>query len=104
MSLEDQIRLHKELSQNIEELELQKKELGLAILQQMTEKTLSVPGYIVRRCQRLSIKLTIEEARLLNAVKMEETVDKDKIKDLYNNGESVQGVSEIEYIQISIRS
>jgi hypothetical protein len=101
MNLQDQVRLHKELSKKIEELELQKKALGVAILQQMIAKTLSFPGLVVRRCNRLSIKLTVEEARSLNAVKWEEIVDKDKIKALYNNGHSIEGVSEIEYIQIS---
>jgi hypothetical protein len=32
---------------------------------------------------RLSIKLSLKKARALNATKIEETVDKDKIKVLY---------------------
>lgn len=104
MNLQDQVRLHKELSKKIEELESLKKELSLAIMQQMTNKTLSLPGFIVRRYNRLCIKVTIEEARALNAVKLEETVDKDKIKALHNNGQPISGVSEIQYIQISSTS
>lgn len=102
MSLEDQIRLHKELSRKIEELEEQKKALGMTILQQMQgRKSLQLAGFLVRRFDRLSIKLSIEEARSLNAVKVEEAVDKDKIKALYHNGHPIKGVSEIQYIQIS---
>lgn len=100
-NLQDQVKLHKELSKKIEELESQKKKLADTIMQQMITKTVSFPGFIVRRCNRISIKLTVEEARSLNAVKWEESVDKDKIKVLYNNGQSILGVSEIHYIQIS---
>ncbi len=104
MDLEDQIKLHKELSKKIEEMEDQKRVLGLAIMQQMQSKTLRIPGFLVRCCSRLSIKLSIEEARSLNAIKLEELIDKDKIKALYNSGQSINGVSEIHYIQISEQS
>jgi hypothetical protein len=100
MTLQDQIRLHKELSKKIEEMEEQKRQLGIAILQQMQSKTLQVPGFFVRHCSRLSIKLTLEEARSFNAIKLEETVDKDKVKALYNGGNNIDGVSEIHYIQV----
>ena len=101
MNLEEQVKLHKELSLQIEALEEQKKVLGLSIMQAMTDKTLKVPGYLVRCFNRLSIKLSLEEARSLNAVKFEETVDKDKIKALCKDGQLINGVSEIKYIQVS---
>lgn len=101
MTLQNQVELHKALSKKIEELEAQKKELGLAIMKQMTSKTVTLPGFVVRHCSRLSIKLTIDEARSLNAVKLEEAVDKDKLKALHNNGHHINGISEIHYIQIS---
>ena len=104
MNLEDQIKLHKALSKKIEELEEEKRILGLAIMQQMQSKTLRIPGFVVRCCNRLSIKLSIEEARSLNAVKLEELVDKEKIKSIYNSGQSITGVSEIHYIQITEQS
>lgn len=56
--------------------------------------------FFVRYCNRLSIKLPLEAARALDAVKMEETVDKDKIKLLYKAGQQIEGVSEIEFVQI----
>ena len=100
MNLEDQIKLHKTLSLQIEEMEEQKKALGTTIMQAMNEKTLRIPGYIVRRLSRLNIKLSLEEARLLNAIKLEEMVDKDKIKALCKEGQIINGVSEIQYIQV----
>lgn len=49
----------------------------------MQGKALKLAGFHVRCCTRLSIKLTLEEARTLNAVKLEDTIDKEKIKVLY---------------------
>lgn len=101
LSLEEEIKLHKEISLKIEELEQKKKELGISIMQKMVSSVLQVPGYKVRRCHRLSIAVSIDKARMLNAVKIEEVVDKDKIKALYANGQAIEGVSEVNYIQIS---
>lgn len=101
MNLEEQIKLHKQISKQIEELEEKKRMLGLAIMQQMQNKILHIPGFIVRKFSRLLIKTSITEARSLNAIKMEEVVDKDKIKSLYNSGHPINGISETIYIQIS---
>jgi hypothetical protein len=67
----------------------------------MPEKTLKTADYLVRCYQRLNIKTSLEEARLFDATKMMETVDKDKIKQLHELGEAVPGISEIHYIQVS---
>jgi hypothetical protein len=99
-TLENQIRLHKEISKKIDELETQKRQLGIAIMQQMQSKTLQIPGFFVRHCSRFSIKTSLEEARSFNAVRLEEAIDKDKIKALYNCGHQINGVTEIHYIQI----
>ena len=101
MTLEEQIRAYAEIGKQINELDQQKKALGNAIMQQMEGKTVRVADYLVRRYSRLSIKLSIEEARVFDAVKIEETVDKEKIKALYQLGHPVQGVSETEYISVS---
>lgn len=101
MSLEDQIKLHKSLSIKIKELEEQKKTLGVSIMQAMQGKTLQLGGYLVKCYSRLSIKLSVEEARPYNAVKLEETVDKDKIKTLYKQGRVIKGVSESQFIIVS---
>ena len=103
MNLQDQIQQHKELSIRIEELEEQKKLLGQMIMQSMTGKLLQLGPYIVKRCSRLSITTPLEVARPLNAIKMEEVVDKDTIKALYNSGMPISGVKEVVYIQVSIK-
>ena len=66
----------------------------------MTTKTLYLGPYHVARCSRLSIKLTLEEARVLNILKIQETIDKDKVKLLHKSGKIIPGVSETHYIQI----
>lgn len=101
MDLEEQIRLHKELSKQINDLEEKKKVLGGQILQQMTTKILQVPGYVVKQYSRLSYSISVDEARQYGAVKLEETVDKAKLKTLHQEGQRIQGVNEINYIQIS---
>ena len=101
MNLEEQVKLYKDLCYKIEELEEQKKLLSLSIRQAMQGKALKLAGFQIRRCSRLSIQLTLEEARSLNAIKLEEVVDKDKIKALYKEGQAIKGVSEIEYIQVT---
>lgn len=100
MNLEEQIRLHKSLSQQIEELETRKRELGATILAEMNGKTLRIGPYTVRRISRLSIKMSLDQARTLNATRLTETLDKDKIKDLHASGHPIAGVHIIEYIQI----
>ncbi len=102
MHLKDQIRLHKEISQEIVKLEEQKKALSLSIMQTMTGKSLQLDGFLVKRFSRLSISTTIDQARPLDAIKLEEVVDKDKIKTLYKSGLSISGVKEVEYIQVSL--
>lgn len=70
-------------------------------MNQMITPVLQVPGYRVKRYHRLSIAVTVDNARILNAVKFEEVVDKDKIKALYNKGQPIEGVTEVNYIQVS---
>jgi hypothetical protein len=101
MDLEEQIRAFRALRDEIAGLEKRKKALGAAILQQMQEKTMYVAGYVVRRYQRISIKLSLEDARRFDAVKTEEVVDKDRIKSLYELGHSIPGVSELQWVQVS---
>lgn len=100
MTLEEQIRAYKELSNKIAELEGQKKELSAAILGQMTQKKVHIAGYTVTRYDRLSIKLSIEDARQFGATKMTEVLDRAKIKELYQSGQSLPGVSSWSGLQV----
>jgi len=101
MNLEEKIAAHKELGKKIDVLEEERKALSQAIMQEMHGKTMQVANFLVRKYSRLSIKIPLEKARILGAVKMEEVVDKEKIKSLYQLDKTMEGVSEIQYIQIS---
>jgi len=102
--LEEKLKVYKELRQSIEELEERKKCLADEILQLLPKetKTVHVGEYQVRRMARLSIRTSLESARTLGAVKMEESVDKEKLKELLKLGVDVPDVSEIQYIQVSL--
>lgn len=104
MNLEEQIQLHKEISLKIEELEEQKKSLSQSIMQAMQGKSMQFGHYLVKRFCRLSITTTVDQARILSAIKTEEVVDKEKIKMLYAAEKSIPGVKEVEYIQITLKS
>jgi hypothetical protein len=103
MNLEEQVRKHKELSLKIEELEEQKKALGKLIMEAMPDKYFHMEDYMVRKLSRFSITTSVEAARSLNATKMEEVVDKDKIKVLFKEGKEIPNVKEYQYIQILVK-
>ncbi len=100
MNLEEQVKEYEEIRIKLDELEERRKALSISIMQEMQNNTLHLSDYVVRRYSRLSIKLSLESARALDAIITQETVDKDKIKLLYQNGQSVDGVSEVSYIRV----
>lgn len=100
-NLHEQIRKHKEISLKIEELEEHKKALGQLIMQAMHGKALTIGNFLVKRHSRVCISIKVDEARHYDAVKMEEAVDKDKIKALFNSGVAIPGVKESTYIVVS---
>lgn len=106
MTLEEKVKAYKELGGQIEALEEQKKALAREILQLMPAdaKTVRIADYQVRRISRLSIKTSMETATLLGAVKTEEVIDREKIKELYAKGHQVPDVFEIQFIQVSQRA
>ena len=104
MPLEELLKLYKELAGKIAELEQQKKEISLAILEQMPEKTVTVGDYIVRRYDRLSFQVPLEIAREISATKMEEILDKTKLKQLYESGQKIPGISPFRFVQVSLKS
>jgi len=100
MDLEEQIKSYYEIGKKLDELQEQKKALSASIIEQMTDKSIKIGDYMVRRYRRLSIQLSIDEARSIDAVKMEEAIDRDKIKTLHQQGMPISGVSESYYIHI----
>ncbi len=103
MVLEEKIAAYKDLGKRIDELEQQKKVLVAEILQFIPKesKTIHVGGYCVKRVRRLSIRTSLETAKLFNAVKLEEVIDKNQLKKLYEQGQQVPDVTEYEFIQVS---
>ncbi len=104
MSLEDKVKSYRALAEQIDQLQEQKKSLSTEILQLLSPdiSTYSVASYKVRRMVKLTIKTPLEQARLLDAVKTEEVVDKDKIKKMVLQGLAIDGVSMSEFIQVSL--
>lgn len=101
MDLETQVRRHKEISLLVAELEKEKKALGALIMSQMKGKQDLVADFILRKIERYSFAVTLEEARKHDATKMEETLDKDKIKRLVNAGNKIEGVSQYQYVTVT---
>ena len=103
MNLEKKIAAYKDLGKRIEELERQKKVLVAEILQfiPIETKSIQIAGNCVKRVRRLSIRTSIESAKLFHAVKMQEVVDKEKIKRLYEQGQQIPDVTEFEFIQVT---
>jgi len=104
MALEEIIKAYRELGQQISELEAQRKALSAQILEQMPKntKTFRLEEYLVRRYSKLSIRTPLETAKSLGAVKLEEVVDKERIKQLYEEGLSIPKVSEIQWVQVTL--
>lgn len=102
MSIEQQVKEYKTLSAQIAELDARRKALGKEILQQMPAyaKCHYVDEWVVRRYSRVTIKTTLEEAKGLGLSKVEEVVDKDKIKELFERGQMIPNVSKTEYITV----
>ena len=92
--LEDKVRAYKDLSSQIAELEEKRKILGAEILQMLSKgtKTFYIAGYRVQRCERLSIKISLEDARMIGATKNEEVINKDEIKRLHQLGHALPNV------------
>lgn len=55
----------------------------------------------MRRCERLNISTDLNQARAWEATKMQEVADKDKLKQLYQDGHDIPGISKTCYIQVS---
>ncbi len=101
MSLEEKMIAYREICQKIHQLEEEKKTLSQSILKEMPTKKMVFPNYIARIYKRLSIHIPMEQARMLDATKMIEQVDKDKIKEIHNSGVVLEGVKEISYLVVS---
>ena len=80
MDLAEKIATYKQLIQQIEMLEEEKRKISQEIISEMPDKKFETAEWKATRYERLSIRPALELARLLDATKMEEQVDKEKIK------------------------
>ena len=103
MTLEDKISAYKELRRKIDEMEEQKKLLITEILQLMPThtKTVCIDDYRVSRYVRYSVRTSLETAKLFDATKIEEGVDKKRLKQLFLLGHPIPDVSQSEFITVT---
>lgn len=102
MSLEEKIVRYREIQEKIKLLEEEKKKVYQEILDSFPDcqKEIFSQTCRVRKFVRMTIKTTLEEARIFQATKTEEIVDKDKIKALIKTGMSIPNVDQVAYFLI----
>ena len=101
MDLAEKIALYKQLIRQIETLEEEKRKISQEIIAEMTDKRFDTAEFRAIRYQRLSIRPSLELARQLNATKMEEQVDKEKIKQIFHSGVAIEGVEMRSYLTVT---
>jgi hypothetical protein len=101
MDLAKKIETYKALIRQIDLLEEEKKRIAQEILALMPDPKFETPQYKAVRYQRLSIKTTLEHARLFDATKMVEELDKEKIKEIFLSGVPIEGVEEQTFLRVS---
>lgn len=104
MDLAEKIATYKKYIREIDALEEAKREIAKEIIAEMPDKKFETDQYKAIRYSRLSIKTTLEHARLFDATKMEELIDKAKIKEIYNSGVPVEGVEMQSYLMVSVKN
>ena len=103
MSLEEKVISYRELALKIAELESEKKLLSQEILMLMPRnaETLRIQNLQVKRFTRLTIKTSLEDAKIFGAIKIEEVVDKDALKKLLSQGIFIPDITESTFIIVS---
>lgn len=101
MSLEEKVIAYRMLADQIAALEEQRKTLGQEIFQMMTVHAIHFSQLTAKKYHRINIKTSLEDARRYQATKLEEVVDKEKIKKLLALGTSIPDISEINYIVVT---
>lgn len=104
MDLAQKIAAYKQLIVAIEALEKEKQRISQEILAEMPDKRFDTAEFRAIRYQRLSIRPTLELARMLDATKMEEQIDKEKIKQIFYSGVFIEGVEMRSYLTVTPKS
>lgn len=103
MELSEKVATYKKLIRQIEALEKEKQQITQEIIAEMPDRKFETPEFKAIRYQRLSIRPPLEIARQLSATKMEEQVDKEKIKEIFYSGVPIEGVEERSYLLVSAK-
>lgn len=100
--LEEKVAKYVELRKQIEELEAQRKTIAVEILECMPKEQqhVDLEQTWIKRATLFSVKTSLKDAQLFDAVRVKEVVDKEKLKELYKLGHNPPGVSEIHYLQV----
>lgn len=104
MDLAEKIATYKQLIRQIGILEEEKRKISQEIIAEMPEKRFESAEFKAIRYQRLSIRPPLELARLLHATRMEEQVDKEKIKQIFHSGVHIEGVEMRSYLLVSAKN
>lgn len=104
--LEKKLGRYRYLSDQIRLLEQEKKELSQELLQNYPAPTAKfhTPQFSVSRHSRISITTTVEHARDFHATKIEEIVDKEKLKSLHLQGLLIPGITVSEYLLVKAKT
>lgn len=103
MDLSEKVAAYKRLISQIETLEEEKRNIAAQIIEEMPGSKFETAEFKATRYQRLSIRLSLEKARELQATKMEELVDKEKIKKMFHSGATMEGVEMRSYLLVSAK-
>lgn len=104
MDLAEKIATYKNLIRQIEMLVEEKQKISQEIIAEMPDKRFETDEFRAFRYQRLSIRPSLELARQLDATKMEEQIDKEKIKQIFHSGVSIEGVEMRSYLNVSVKN
>lgn len=99
--LEEKVQAYRALTQQIAALEAEKKKLGEEIIALIPGKCVQLAGCKVWHMQRLNFKTSLEVAKELGATKMQEVLDKKRLKELLEDGHDIPDVSTLHYVQIT---
>ncbi|HEY2810066.1 MAG TPA: hypothetical protein VGJ00_01560 [Rhabdochlamydiaceae bacterium] len=104
MGLAEKIATYKQLIRQIEQLEEEKRKISQEIIAEMPDKRFETAEFRAICYQRLSIRPSLDLARHLNATKMEEQIDKEKIKQIFHSGVPIEGVEMRSYLLVSAKN
>ena len=92
---------YRNLTGQIDALSEKKSEVGNQILAQLKEKNTMTPRFKVSKFQRVTVRTSLESARVFGCVVQVEDIDKEALRRLYDEGIPVPNIQQSEYIRIA---